>query len=170
MAAILGLDAAAVAALIKGLIQSVAQEVFGTTLVTLADGTVITSRSTQSSDGRNRPLPNSHWPRRSRFGSTLTRLGLRNAWTEGTQFSFLAPVPVERLATMPDARLVIVGAVPPEARRALSRSVLWQALPQVAERRVHHLPEVNAFGGVPAALRFARLLSQALAAGSVAGI
>ena len=106
----------------------------------------------------------------SLFGSTLGRLGLRNAWTEGTQFSFLAPVPVERLATMPDARLVIVGAVPPEARRALNRSVLWQALPQVAEKRVYHLPEVNAFGGVPAALRFARLLSQALAAGSVAGI
>lgn len=106
----------------------------------------------------------------SLFGSTLVRLGLRNAWTEGTQFSFLAPVPVERLATMPEARLVIVGAVPSEARRALSRSVLWQALPQVAERRVHHLPEVNAFGGVPAALRFARLLSQALVAGPVAGI
>lgn len=103
----------------------------------------------------------------SLFGSTLARLGLRNAWTEGTQFSFLAPVPVERLATMPDARLVIVGAIPPEARRGLSRSVLWHALPQVAEGRTYLLPEVNAFGGVAAALRFARLLSQALVAGPV---
>lgn len=104
----------------------------------------------------------------SLFGSTLLRLGLRNAWTRGTQFSFLAPVPVERLASMPEARLVIVGAVPPEARRALGRSVLWRALPQVAEERTYLLPEVNAFGGVPAALRFARLLAGAIASGPVA--
>lgn len=106
----------------------------------------------------------------SLFGSTLARLGLRNAWTEGTQFSFLAPVPVERLATMPEARLVIVGAIPPEARRGLSRSVLWKALPQVAGGRVYLLPEVNAFGGIPSVLRFARLLSRTLAAGPVASV
>lgn len=104
----------------------------------------------------------------SLFGSTLSRLGLRNAWVQGTQFSFLAPVPVERMAAMPDARLVIVGDIPPEARRGLSRSVLWGALPQVAGRRVHVLPQVNAFGGIPAALRFAQALSQALAAGPAA--
>lgn len=106
----------------------------------------------------------------SLFGSTVERLGLRNAWTGGTQFSFLAPVPVERLATMPDARLVIVGTIPPEARRGLQRSVLWRALPHVAQGRVYVLPEVNAFGGVPAALRFARLLSAALLAGPAAGV
>ena len=38
----------------------------------------------------------------SLFGSTLTRIGLRNAWSEATAFSFLAPVPLERLADMPD--------------------------------------------------------------------
>lgn len=106
----------------------------------------------------------------SLFGSTLTRLGLRNAWTEATRFSFLAPVPMERLAAMPEARLIIVGQIPPEARRGLSRSVLWRALPQVAERRTYMLPEINAFGGVPAALRFANALVQATAAGPVAGI
>nr|WP_265500940.1 ABC transporter substrate-binding protein [Paracoccus beibuensis] len=99
----------------------------------------------------------------SLFGSTLARIGLTNAWEGQTAFSFMAPVPIERLATMPDARLVIVGQIPPEARRGLSRSVLWQALPQVASGRVHHLPKVNAFGGVPAALRFADLLVEALA-------
>lgn len=98
----------------------------------------------------------------SLFGSTLTRIGLRNAWSEATAFSFLAPVPLERLADMPDARLVIVGPVPPQARGALARSRLWQALPQVAQGRVHQLPRMNAFGGVPAALRFGDLLADAL--------
>ncbi|RJE86510.1 ABC transporter substrate-binding protein [Paracoccus onubensis] len=98
----------------------------------------------------------------SMFGDTLTRIGLSNAWSEGTRFSFLAPVPIERLADMPDARLVIVGEIPPEARRGLSRSILWQALPPVREEQVYHLPDINAFGGTLSALRFARLLEQAL--------
>lgn len=100
----------------------------------------------------------------SLFGSTLTHIGLRNAWSEATAFSFLAPVPLERLADMPDARLVIAGPIPPQAQGALSRSRLWQALPQVAQGRVHHLPRMNAFGGVPAALRFGDLLARALEA------
>lgn len=100
----------------------------------------------------------------SLFGSTLTRLGLRNAWSEATAFSFLAPVPLERLAEMPDARLIIAGPIPPQARGALARSRLWQALPQVAAGRVHQLPPINAFGGVPAALRFGDLLADALEA------
>jgi iron complex transport system substrate-binding protein len=100
----------------------------------------------------------------SLFGSTLTRIGLRNAWSEATAFSFLAPVPLERLADMPDARLVIAGPIPPQAQGALSRSRLWQALPQVAQGRVHHLPRMNAFGGVPAALRLGDLLARALEA------
>lgn len=103
----------------------------------------------------------------SLFGSTLDRLALRNAWTGATSFSFLAPVPIERLAAMTDARLVIVGAIPPQAARALSRSVLWRALPPVAGDRLYLLPDVNPFGAIPAALRFARLLADALEAGPV---
>ncbi|MEI4486740.1 iron-siderophore ABC transporter substrate-binding protein [Frigidibacter sp. MR17.14] len=101
----------------------------------------------------------------SLFGSTLARLGLANAWEGRTRFSFLAPVPLEALAALPEARLVIVGEVPPEARRGLERSRLWRALPAVAAGRVYHLPEVNAFGGTGAALRFAALLGTALQAG-----
>ncbi|WP_439116570.1 ABC transporter substrate-binding protein [Paracoccus liaowanqingii] len=98
----------------------------------------------------------------SLFGSTLNRLGLTNAWSGRTAFSFMAPVPIERLAEMPEARLIIIGSIPPEARRGLGRSVLWQALPQVAAGRVHHLLQVNAFGAMPSALRFAGLLADAL--------
>lgn len=99
----------------------------------------------------------------SLFGSTLERLGLTNAWSDRTAFSFRAPLPLERLAAMPDARLVIVGDIPVEARPGLARSILWQALPPVAEDRLYLLPKVNAFGGVPSALRFAALLADAFA-------
>lgn len=101
----------------------------------------------------------------SLFGSTLDRLGLQNAWAEATAFSFLAPVPIERLAAMPDARLVNIGTLPPAAARALSRSILWRALPSVAHGRSWLLPDTNAFGAVPAALRFAALLARAFEAG-----
>lgn len=99
----------------------------------------------------------------SLFGSTLARIGLTNAWTSATAFSFLAPVPLERLADMPQATLVIIGPVPPEAQRGLARSVLWRALPQVAAGRVHRLPRINAFGGMPSALRLADALAETLA-------
>lgn len=101
----------------------------------------------------------------SLFGDMLARLGLVNAWPERTQFSFRAPLPIERLADAPEARLVIIGEIPVEARQALSRSILWQHLPAVAGKRVYHLPEVDAYGGLPSALRFGELLADALEAG-----
>lgn len=101
----------------------------------------------------------------SLFGDMLDRLGLANAWTGRTQFSFRAPLPIERLADMPEARLVVIGDIPVEARAALARSALWQRLPAVASGRFYQLPAVNAFGGLPSALYFAELLTQALEAG-----
>jgi iron complex transport system substrate-binding protein len=98
----------------------------------------------------------------SLYGSTLTQLGLVNAWRDGTQFSFAAPVPIDRLAEMPDASFVIVSPIPIEARAQLQRSVLWNALAPVRARRVHQLAATNAFGGVPSALAFAEELAEAL--------
>lgn len=100
----------------------------------------------------------------SLYGSTLSRLGLVNAWQDGTQFSFAAPVPIDRLAEMPEAIFVIVTPVPLEARSQLQRSVLWNALPPVQAGRVHQLAATNAFGGVPSALAFAEGLARALTA------
>jgi ABC-type Fe3+-hydroxamate transport system substrate-binding protein len=98
----------------------------------------------------------------SLFGGTLHRLGLRNAWTGGTQFAFNAPVPMERLADFPDATLVIIGEVPPQAARSLQSGAIWNRLPPVERGDVRHLPEINAFGGLPSALRFARELTIAM--------
>ena len=102
--------------------------------------------------------------RDSLFGNVLTRIGLRNAWDRPTQFAFLAPVPIETLAEFPDATIVIVSDVPVAAARSLGRSAIWRALPAVAAGRVRVLPDVSAFGGVLAALRFSELVSSALVA------
>ncbi|WP_333815132.1 ABC transporter substrate-binding protein [Tabrizicola sp.] len=97
----------------------------------------------------------------SLYGGALYRLGRVNAWTEGTQFAFNAPVPMERLAGFPEAVLVIVGEVPVQARRSLERGVLWNRLAPVVRGDVLQLPEINAFGGLPSALRFGAELALA---------
>ncbi|WP_395673426.1 iron-siderophore ABC transporter substrate-binding protein [Inquilinus sp.] len=102
--------------------------------------------------------------RDSMFGDVLDRLGLPNAWTRPTRFSFAAPVPIEALAETPEARIVIVSDIPVEARASLAGSVLWNALPAVRQNRVLRIGNVNPFGGVTAGLRFARLLADALLA------
>jgi len=98
----------------------------------------------------------------SMFGNVLTRLGLRNAWTARTSYAASAPLGLETLAGMPDAWIVIIPPIPPEAQRALPRSAFWNALPNVKAGRVLTLESVNPFGGMPAGLRFARLLASAL--------
>ena len=72
------------------------------------------------------------------------------------------PTPLERLAARPDARILSVGPVPPEAAPGLKRSVLWNRLEPVAQGRFGVMSPVNPFGAVPAALRFARLAADAL--------
>jgi iron complex transport system substrate-binding protein len=95
----------------------------------------------------------------SLFGATLVRLGRRNGWTGPTNHWGFAAVPVERLAVAPAARLVVVGPLPPAVAGRLDRNPLWRALPAVRAGRVAMLPPCWAFGGVPSALRFARLLA-----------
>lgn len=98
----------------------------------------------------------------SMFGDVLSRLGFTNAWQAETRYSAAAPVGIEALATVPDAALVVVEPVPPDARRTLAASALWRALPMVREGRVSVLPPVDPFGGLPAAQRFARLFAACL--------
>lgn len=97
----------------------------------------------------------------SMFGEVLARLGRRNAWDRPTRYAAAAPVGVEALARVPEAAIAVVGPLPPDARRALAEGPIWQALPAVRAGRVAVLPPVNHYGGLPAALRFARLLAAA---------
>lgn len=100
----------------------------------------------------------------SNFGAVLERFGLSNAWTGRTRYSAFAPVPIEALAEVPEARLVIIPPVPPDVARVLAGSRVWQTLPAVREGRVHWLEPVDHFGALPAARRFARLLAASLLA------
>lgn len=100
----------------------------------------------------------------SMFGDMLARLGLPNAWRDMSRFTYAAPVPLESLGEDPEARIVIVSHVPVEARSGLHNSMIWNALKPVREGRVLQLDNVNAYGGILAGLRFARLLEEGLTA------
>ncbi|MEH6774728.1 MAG: ABC transporter substrate-binding protein, partial [Cereibacter changlensis] len=91
----------------------------------------------------------------SLFHDVLRPLGATNAWTGPTNAWGFASTGLEALAGHPEARLVIIEPAPPPR---LADSPLWRALPQVRAGRVTLLPPVWVFGGVPSALRFARLL------------
>jgi len=98
----------------------------------------------------------------SMFGEVLKRLGLANAWTDATSYSAMAPVGIEALARIPDAWIALIPPVPPGALDVLSGSTFWNALPSVRRGRLLQLASINPFGGLPAARRFARLLTKAL--------
>lgn len=98
----------------------------------------------------------------SLFNGALEAMGLRNAWAGGTRFAFAAPVPLEQLAAHPEARLVIVGGMLPQVERGLRTAALWNSLPPVRAGRVHRLPDLRPFAGIPSALRFAQELVAAL--------
>lgn len=100
----------------------------------------------------------------SMFGDVLSRIGLTNAWTERSRYTFAAPVPIEQLAAREDAHIIVISEIPVEARSSLKSSMIWNSLVPVQEHRVLMLGNVNPYGGVIAAMRFARLLSDALLA------
>ncbi|WP_332304766.1 iron-siderophore ABC transporter substrate-binding protein [Rhizobium sp. GR12] len=98
----------------------------------------------------------------SLFGDILNRVGLENAWSNRSRFTFAAPVPLEQLADRPEARIVIVSDIPVEARSGLRGSMIWNSLEPVRAGRVVNIANVNPYGGIVAALRFARLLRDGL--------
>lgn len=94
--------------------------------------------------------------------ATLERLGIGSAWTaDTTQWGF-ALVPIERLAEIGNARMVVMGPVPVGVVDELQASALWQNLPSVDHEPVYYIDAVWSFGGLPSATRFARLIVTAL--------
>ena len=98
----------------------------------------------------------------SMFGEVISRLGLTNAWSGATAYTAMAPIGIETLATMPDARILLIPPHPADAIAALETSAFWNALPQVREGRVLTIASVNPYGALPAAARFADLLTEGL--------
>ncbi len=98
----------------------------------------------------------------SMFGDVLSRLGLQNAWSDRSRYTFAAPVPIENLSAVKDARIVVISEIPVEARSGLRNSMIWNSLEPVRAGRVLMLDNINPYGGVLAGMRFARLLQDAL--------
>ena len=96
------------------------------------------------------------------FGEVLTQLGIANAWTQPTSYSAMAPIGLEFLVQVPEAWIVLIPPIPEDAAAVLAGSTFWNALPSVREGRVLTLRSINPFGALPAAMRFARLLVDAL--------
>jgi iron complex transport system substrate-binding protein len=107
--------------------------------------------------------------RGSLFDEMLAKLGVVNAvhprrdtgTTWPTQAGF-ALVPLQRLAEVQRASLLLVGPVAAEMVAGLGRNAIWQALPAVREKRVAKLPVIAPYGGLVSMQRFARALDAAL--------
>ncbi|PZM16295.1 amino acid ABC transporter substrate-binding protein [Rhizobium tubonense] len=98
----------------------------------------------------------------SMFGEVIARTGLENAWRDATSYSATAPVGIEALANMPDAWIVLIPPHPADAYAELQRSALWNALSPIRAGRVLLLGSINPYGALPAAMRFADLLTEGL--------
>lgn len=100
----------------------------------------------------------------SLFNDVLTRIGLRNAWEDPTGAWGFQTVPIEALSrvTDPDAMLLVFDPVPEGTMESLAQSPLWRALPITAPGRIRPIAPVLLFGMVAEAMRFARLVTEAM--------
>lgn len=105
----------------------------------------------------------------SLVGSVLERMDIANAWQDGGNYWGFATVPLERLASIDNARMVVVKPLPVGVAEEIDTSVLWHHLPAVNNAPVLYVPPVWGFGGLPSASRFARLLVDALGRDCSAG-
>ncbi|WP_292590492.1 ABC transporter substrate-binding protein [Mesorhizobium sp.] len=102
--------------------------------------------------------------RMSLFQDVFDRIGIRNAWTAGTNYWGFSTVGIDGLATADDARLAYLEPLPAGAGGTLTESPVWNAMPFVRNRSIMRLPPVLMFGALPAAARFARVLAEAMTA------
>lgn len=97
----------------------------------------------------------------SLIGNVMARMDVANAWQQDTNFWGFALVPIERLATIDNARMAVLDPMPVGVPEQIASSVLWHKLPAVHGQAVLDLPAVWSFGGLPSATRFARGLASA---------
>lgn len=103
--------------------------------------------------------------RHSLMDAVLRRLGLENAWSGGDDVWGWVKTGPEALARRPDAMIIHIAQYWQGvglAMHRLTRGAVWNALPQVRNGRLLSLPPIDIFGGLPTALRFAGLLTDAV--------
>lgn len=98
------------------------------------------------------------------FHNALERIGLRNAWTEDSNYWGFDTIGIEELSrvTDPDARLIAFDPIPGDVLPKLVESPLWNRLPFSRPGHLSVLPPVLMFGMVNEAVRFAGLLTDLL--------
>ncbi len=148
-----------------------AREAAGAAVLARMDATFATAR-TRLAAMRDRPLylvsfmDSRHvrvYGAQSLFQDVLARVGLSNAYQGRTNFWGFTTLGIEALDPDPRAVLVYFDPVPAGAMQALGRNPLWTHLSFVRSGQVHGLPAVLMFGAAASAMRFARLLADALA-------
>ncbi|WP_231755358.1 ABC transporter substrate-binding protein [Bordetella sp. N] len=97
--------------------------------------------------------------------SIIEALGLRNAWDRHTNFYGNILTGIANLAEQPDACILYMDQGPrtQRAEAVLKGSTLWNRLPAVRAGRVTAIDSFFALGGLPSALRCARLVAGAVA-------
>lgn len=98
----------------------------------------------------------------SLYDAVLDELGLENAWNGPTNFWGTGVLSIDRLVDYPRARIVLIDPTPRRVLGILQESPLWQNLPAIENQRWERIDPAWGYGGVYAATRFARLLTQAL--------
>jgi len=98
------------------------------------------------------------------FHNALERIGVRNAWTRGSNYWGFETIGIEDLSTItdPHARLIAFDPVPPDVFPKLAQSPLWNGLPFARPGHLSILPPALMFGMVNEAMRFAGLLTDLL--------
>lgn len=98
----------------------------------------------------------------SLFQPVLDAVKIPNAWQDKTNFWGSAIVGVERLAQFRDADVICFEHGDDQAMRQLAATPLWQAMPFVREGRFQRVPAVWFYGATLSAMRFGRVLENAL--------
>ncbi|WFU12132.1 iron-siderophore ABC transporter substrate-binding protein (plasmid) [Rhizobium sp. CB3090] len=98
------------------------------------------------------------------YHNVLERIGVRNAWTEESNYWGFQTIAIEDLSRVadPDARLIAFEPVPADVLPKIKQSPLWQSLPFARPGHLSILPPALMFGMVNEALRFGRLLTDLL--------
>ncbi|MFZ1874367.1 MAG: Fe(3+)-hydroxamate ABC transporter substrate-binding protein FhuD [Chania sp.] len=98
----------------------------------------------------------------SLFQEVMDRLGIENAWQDETNFWGTSVVGIERLAAVKNARAIYLDHGNQAMMDKVSGTPLWQALPLVRQNQLRPMPAVWFYGATLSAMRFCRLLEQAL--------
>lgn len=98
----------------------------------------------------------------SLYQDVLDQFGLKNAWTGHSGPWGYTSVGLEVLAAVPDARLVLMTSRVADVEALLKASPVLRTLPSLRSDRLTILDNQFFYGGVPAAERFARILSERL--------